>query len=131
MYWEGKLHSSKQHSNRPPHHNTQLKKRSTMYLLFKTLAPRATPASAFATLALALCLIIAFDSLLSFNLHRSVHRYARENRSGFLVDGSLTDVERAILLGHEIQDMIEELEQEEYNNKGIRLGNDGGRIWRR
>jgi len=51
-----------------------------MYLLFKTLAPRATPASAFATLALALCLIIAFDSLLSFNPHDSDHRYVRENR---------------------------------------------------
>ena len=55
-----------------------------MYLLFKTLAvPRAPPASAFATLALVLCLIITFDSLLSFftfDPHDSDHRYVRENR---------------------------------------------------
>eukprot|EP00985_Skeletonema_marinoi_P028864 scaffold26193_cov153-Skeletonema_marinoi.AAC.3 len=76
-----------------------------MSLFFATLA---VPRAAFAILSL--CLIIAFDSLLSFNLHRSVHRYARENRSGFLVDGSLTNVERAILLGRHP------------------LGNDGGRI---
>eukprot|EP00985_Skeletonema_marinoi_P000889 scaffold363_cov216-Skeletonema_marinoi.AAC.3 len=56
-----------------------------MYLLFKTLAPQATPASAFATLAFALCLIIAFDSLLSSNPHDSDHRYVRENRE-LLVD---------------------------------------------
>jgi len=67
-----------------------------MYLFVKTLALPRAPA-AFATLVLALCLIVAFDSLLPFNPHGSAHNYVRENRK-LLVDKEPTSSKKPVII---------------------------------
>jgi len=68
-----------------------------------------------------LCLIIVFDSLLSPNFQSSVYDFVRENGNSILVDDSLSDDEKAILLGSQIESLIQELELDENNNNINRL----------
>jgi len=70
-----------------------------------------------ALIILSLCLIIVLDSLLSPNFQTSVHEFVKENGNNILIDdASLSDDERAVLLGSEIESLIKELEQEAYTN---------------
>ena len=70
---------------------------------------------------LSLCLIVVFDSLLSPNFQTSVHDFVRENGNNILIDDSVGDDERAVLLGIEIESLIKDLELDENNNKVNRL----------
>jgi len=68
------------------------------------------------TVLLSLCLIIVLDSLLSPKFQSSVHEFVRENGNNIFVDDSLTDNEKAILLGSEIESLIQELELDDNKN---------------
>ena len=70
-----------------------------------------------ALIILPLCLIIVLDSLLSPNFQTSVHDFVRENGNNILLDDtSLSDEERAVILGSGIESLIKELEKEEHHN---------------